>query len=230
VVLQRPRQLDEAIRAYQAAIRIDRKYVMAHSNLGTVLADTGRLNEAIAAYQTAIDLNPEYVPAHFNLGNALAKQRRWDEAITAFRTAVRLDPKDARSHIQLGAALASRGRLDEAIAAYRTAIRLKPKGAGNNGNGNHEAGLEGAVAVPQEHAHTCRMGLKAFVRGDEVRFPVAVDIRHDYLDGPGLGTGGEVVGGLEGAVAVAQQHAHLVVVAVSRDDVGAAVAVEIRHR
>ena len=40
---------------------------------------------------------------------------------------------------------------------------------------------------------------------------------------------GKVRRGLEGAVAVAQQHAHVVAAVVGGDDVGDAVAVEVRH-
>src|SRR5262249_52625208 len=57
----------------------------------------------------------------------------------------------------------------------------------------------------------------------EVGAAVAVEVSHRH--GPASGGGG--AGGLKGAVAVAQEHAHTA--RVDHDEVGAAVAVEIRH-
>ncbi len=45
-----------------------------------------------------------------------------------------------------------------------------------------------------------------------------------------LDTGGEGLLVLEGAIAVAQQHAHGVIIGVGDDDVGLAIAVHVRHR
>ena len=68
----------------------------------------------------------------------------------------------------------------------------------------------------------------AVVGGDDVGLAVAVDVRHRDRVGPGAD--GEGLLGLEGAVAVAQQHAHRVVEGVGGDEVGDAVAVDVRHR
>ena len=64
-------------------------------------------------------------------------------------------------------------------------------------------GLEGAVAVAQEHAHRA---VGKIIRNRQVGVAVAVEIAHRHR----IGRMAAVVvdGGLEGAVAVAQQHAH----------------------
>ena len=66
-------------------------------------------------------------------------------------------------------------------------------------------GLEGAVAVAQQHAH----GAAVAIGDDEVGLAVAVEVGHRHAN-VGLAAGGEGLLGLEGAVAVAQQHAHRV--------------------
>ena len=84
-------------------------------------------------------------------------------------------------------------------------------------------GLEGAVAVAQEHAHA-----GAFViGGDDVGDAVAVEVGDGHRKRPL--SGGIGLLRLERAVAVAQEHAHTVSGPVGGDDVGDAVAVEVRH-
>ena len=85
--------------------------------------------------------------------------------------------------------------------------------------------LEGAVAVAQQHAH----GVAAVVGDDQVGLAVAVHVRPRRRSN-GCRAGGEgLPGDLEGAVAVAQQHAHGVVAVVGDDQVGLAVAVHVRR-
>ena len=47
-------QIEEAIRHYEQALRIDPDYAEAHNNLGVALTDQGKVTEAIAHYQQMI--------------------------------------------------------------------------------------------------------------------------------------------------------------------------------
>ena len=87
-----------------------------------------------------------------------------------------------------------------------------------------DLGLEGAVAVAQQHRHVVR----AVVGDGEVGAAVAGEVARHDRDGTGPHRVGDL--GLEGAVAVAQQDRHVVAVVVGDGEVGAAVAVEVaRH-
>ena len=86
------------------------------------------------------------------------------------------------------------------------------------------AGVEGAVAVAQQHAHR----VVAVIGGDDVGLAVAVQVRRPPRTS--VAAGGEGLLGLERAVAVAQQHADGVAARiVGDDDVGPAVAVQVRR-
>ena len=50
---------DEAIKAYDEAIRLDPKYADAWNNKGTALNNQGKYDEAIKAYDEAIRLDPK---------------------------------------------------------------------------------------------------------------------------------------------------------------------------
>ena len=89
-VLQEADRTDEAIAAYEQAIRLKPDYVMAHSNLGGALCDAGRPDEAIRPCREAIRLNPGYHEAHVTLGRALLQTGDLDAAIAALREALRL--------------------------------------------------------------------------------------------------------------------------------------------
>ena len=125
-VYSRRGQLDEAIREYREALRLNPYYALAHYNLGNALLQKGQVDEAIQHYEQSIRLLPMYVDPYNNLGLALRKQGQVDEAIRQFQQAIRLKPDDADVHYNLGAALAQRGQLDEAIRHYQEALRLKP--------------------------------------------------------------------------------------------------------
>jgi Flp pilus assembly protein TadD len=127
-------QIDEGIRRYQEAIRLNPYYPLLHYNLGNAFLEKGQTDEAITQYQEAIRLMPNYVEPYNNLGLALRKKGQIDEAIRQYQQALRLKPDDADVHYNLGAALAQRGQTDEAIGHYQEALRLKPGGAEAHNN------------------------------------------------------------------------------------------------
>jgi Flp pilus assembly protein TadD len=119
-------QTDEALREFQAALRLKPDDALAHNNLGLALLNQGQTDEAIRQFQEAIRLKPDYAPAHYNLGLAFLHQGRTDDAISQCREALRLNPDDASAHNNLGLALASQGRTDDAISQYQESLRLNP--------------------------------------------------------------------------------------------------------
>ena len=128
VFLEEPGRLPDAIAEYEAALRIEPDYALAHYSLGVALSKTGQLASAIANYRAALRSEPDYAQAHNNLGSALAQvPGGLPEAITEFKAAIRLDPDYAEAHNNLGDALASiPGRLPEAVAEYNAALRIAP--------------------------------------------------------------------------------------------------------
>jgi tetratricopeptide (TPR) repeat protein len=129
-------ELDEAIDAFRAAIRLQ-PGVEPRNSLGIALAGQGKLEEAIAEFRAVIQLDPGDPRFHHNLGKALARRGTRDEAIVEYRAAIRLDPCDAESRNDLAGALREQGSLAEAVDEYRTAIRLEP----DNAAGYYHLGL-----------------------------------------------------------------------------------------
>ena len=119
-------QIDEAIRQYQEAIRLQPGYAEYHYNLGSVLARSGQTGEAIRQLQEALRLQPDNVMARLNLGNALDESGQIDEAIRQYQEALRLQPDNAMAHLNLGISFATKGQIDDAIRQYQEALRMDP--------------------------------------------------------------------------------------------------------
>ncbi len=132
---------EEALAAYEQAIRLDPNYAFAHWGKGNVLRDLKRYEEALAACDRAILLGANHASVYYNKGNALSYLKRYDEALAAYEHALRLDPNNALAYNNKGNTLRNLKRYDEALAAYERAIQLDPNNAlayNNKGNALHD--------------------------------------------------------------------------------------------
>ena len=105
--LERPQ---EAIPAYRRAIEAGNDSAVVWSELGRVLAMTGRIAEARDAYASAVNADPEDAIAVLNLGHTLLDLGRPGEALECFTRALALGDPRVREHAQKGAD-AARARL-----------------------------------------------------------------------------------------------------------------------
>ena len=126
-VLAGTARTEEAVRHFEAAIRLRPEYPEALNNLANALALKGDLAGAEARYREAIRLRPDYPAPWLGLGGVLQETGRIEEAVGAFRRCVALDPSRASANYYLGQALAAAGREDEAAAYLRKAAELGAK-------------------------------------------------------------------------------------------------------
>jgi len=115
-------RVDEASRAYRAALEQDPGLVDAKINLGRLLHGAGRLAEAEAQYRAALVQEPDNALAAFNLGVVLEDEARADAAIDAYRQAIALDDTIADAHFNLSRLLEAKG---ERQGAFRHLSRFR---------------------------------------------------------------------------------------------------------
>jgi tetratricopeptide (TPR) repeat protein len=118
--------LDEAIRSYKAALRLQPDHYNSLFFLGVRLFhDKNRWQEAIAYLTGSIALRPD-TNAHRLRAQCYMVHGQRDEAIEDCREGIRLNPGNYNVLVELGMVLGRLGKLDEAIAAFRQALRIKP--------------------------------------------------------------------------------------------------------
>ena len=122
---------DQAIQAYDEALRVDPNYETARDNQvraltakGNSLLDQSKYDQAIQAYDEALRLDPNHKSAWNNKGNALFNQRKYDQAIQAYDEALRLDPNYALAANNRILAL---NRRLQPIVHYEERFSLVPK-------------------------------------------------------------------------------------------------------
>ena len=96
---RRPAALAEAGAAIERMIRLDDRYVAAHSLRGSLLRVRRDVDHAMAAFERALTLNPNYMWAHAELGRTKIEAGRAHEALAHIETALRLSPTDPLVHV-----------------------------------------------------------------------------------------------------------------------------------
>ena len=129
---------EEALASFDAAIRLNPRYVEAHLNRSIVLSDLGRAAEAEAALGQAHELGradstgfPSVVAnrlanMHAELGRAYREAGSTDKAIAQYRDALALRPTFADLRLVLARTLIEVGSLSEAVAELDTILRSQP--------------------------------------------------------------------------------------------------------
>ncbi|HXF59563.1 MAG TPA: tetratricopeptide repeat protein [Candidatus Saccharimonadales bacterium] len=101
---------DSAMTEYQAAIRIEPKYVEALTGLGKLLRKRGKIEEGTAKLQEAVKYDSKDTAALYALGQAYLQDKKWDDALAVFKKGTLL--KQGRALFLDGQALALEGKGD----------------------------------------------------------------------------------------------------------------------
>lgn len=129
ITLARQGKWNDALPAFEEAVRGDPQLAEAHYELGNALLELGLPGEALIRLERALALEPGHAGAHNALGVALRALGRTDEAVASFRRAQARDGNFAPAFQNLGIALLDQGRLEEARTCLERAIQLKSDNA-----------------------------------------------------------------------------------------------------
>jgi tetratricopeptide (TPR) repeat protein len=123
---QEAKNLEEAIRCYTEAIRLEPGFLEAYGNRGNLFMDKGDSDRAVTDYDKVLTLNPKDERTYFNRASALKAQGKFNDAITDFTEAIRLNSNYARAYNNRGNTRSDQGDMDGAIKDYDEAIHIKP--------------------------------------------------------------------------------------------------------
>lgn len=129
---------DEALASFDAAIKLNPRYVEAHLNRSIVLSDLGRAAEAEEALGKAHELGrvdatgfPVIIAnrlanMHADLGRAYREAGAAEKAIAQFRDALTMRPAFADLRLDLARTLIEVGSLTDAVSELETILRNQP--------------------------------------------------------------------------------------------------------
>ena len=132
-------QREAALRSFDAAIRLNPRYVEAHLNRAIVLSDLGRADEAEDALTQAHNFGrpdstgfPTVVAnrlanMHAELGRAYREAGAMTQAIDQFRGALQIREGFADVRLELARALLESGNAAEARREMETLLRARPE-------------------------------------------------------------------------------------------------------
>lgn len=116
---------EDAIKAFERAVRVRPGRVEGWVNLASVLLQAYRLPDAERAWREAVKRRPDLSMTWLGLGRALGHQHRPNEAESAFRKALAIE-RTAEILNDLGVALRDQQRQDEALECFQQACPLDP--------------------------------------------------------------------------------------------------------
>ena len=129
LVLVQLDRADEALKAIDAAVKMDRENPIFLANKGFVEEKLGDVPAAEAAYRAALASDPTAFPAANNLGEILADDGHLSLAADAFRRALAANPEYATAAFNLGLVLDRMGpsHVLESQGELAVATRLEPE-------------------------------------------------------------------------------------------------------
>ncbi|EJN59821.1 tetratricopeptide repeat protein [Halogranum rubrum] len=121
-------EYDEAIGAYQEALRIDddsEHAASAHTNLAYALWEWGHTEDALEHAERAVEADPRFPQAWFNRGFFLAERGLHEEAVNAYDNALRLGMRNVNILEEKARALEELGREEEAEEVVQQAEEMR---------------------------------------------------------------------------------------------------------
>jgi len=134
VVLQAAGEIENAVKHYNLALRLDETFTDALIMLGGCILDLGDAAEAEVIFRRAIARDGERAGAWTDLGVALSRQQRYGEGLDAFKHADDLEQRtgeDADNFVNLAANLRDEGSVQEAIELCERYLPRRPAISGH---------------------------------------------------------------------------------------------------
>jgi adenylate cyclase len=124
---RKPRDLEEAKRASENALKLNPNSAEAYVSAGQALAIQRRFPEAANAFERAIKEDPTVYEAYYLYGRAMVESGDVEKAVELFEKAQQVRPDDYESHTLQAQALTELGRDDEARHANQVAVECIEK-------------------------------------------------------------------------------------------------------
>jgi len=117
---------ERALLAFDELIKLDFKPDTSHYKMGTALIGTHEYVEGIEHWEKAVALNPQYLDVRMDMGKLLFENSHWKKAFTSFKEADRIKPGDDEILYHLAKSLIKLERYNEAYITIKRAVKINP--------------------------------------------------------------------------------------------------------
>jgi tetratricopeptide (TPR) repeat protein len=117
-------KLEDAVRSFDLAIRIDPNYVDAWIKKGYAHFHLGEYTVALSSYDKALEIDLNNAEAWNLKGLSYYKIRNYDQAIRACEKAIDINPNDAMSWYNKACYLTLTGKVDDGMEALKRSIEI----------------------------------------------------------------------------------------------------------
>jgi tetratricopeptide (TPR) repeat protein len=131
--LYREDQDEQAVEAFQEAVKLDPDLAQAHFRLALGYEALGKREESEAEYKKAVETYKKYLAgheddseAHYDLGQTYAGLGQYSDAIREYRLATKLKDNDPDIFYDLGVAHTKLAQYDAAAAAFSKSLEIDP--------------------------------------------------------------------------------------------------------
>ena len=121
------RDIEEEIKAYDSALRYQKRMYTAMLNKGATLFQLGRREEALKVYDELIREYPKDPRLMENRGIILHSLGRNEDALASFESAHALDPGDIGAVVRIAETLSELGRAMGAVTSWQEAVAMDRK-------------------------------------------------------------------------------------------------------
>jgi len=118
-------KFEEAVQAYEEAIKTSQSQWGYYFNLGLAYKKLDKKQEAMNSFQKALEFNPETFSSNKELGEILAKDGNYEEAKKYYMRATELSPDDPDAFYNLGVCLTNLRESEEALTSFLKAVELR---------------------------------------------------------------------------------------------------------
>jgi tetratricopeptide (TPR) repeat protein len=117
-------KMEDAIRSFELALRLDRNYVDAWIKKGYAHFHLGEYTFAISSYDRSLEIDVNNAEAWNLKGLTYYKMKNFDKAIEACEKALDIDPSDGMSWYNKACYLTLNRRIDEGMEALKRSIEI----------------------------------------------------------------------------------------------------------
>lgn len=118
--------LKEAIKHFDAAVKLKPDFVEAQSNIGFSYLTLKKYNQATDAFKKALQIKPKHLNSLNGLATTYAINEKPAEALATFNELTTLSPNQADYWFNQGAVQQKIGHYKDAEASYQEALKVSP--------------------------------------------------------------------------------------------------------